>query len=69
MLNMPSPDVPPPRAARLLGVVDVMGHKVLDPYINATVAGRHLPAWGRLQLCQWHVCNAYLRQLGELPPR
>jgi len=46
---------------RLLDAADTACHRLLDPYINATLRGHHLPGWGLLQLWQWHLCNAYER--------
>lgn len=37
--------------------LDRILHVLLDPYIE-----RHLPGWGRLQVWQWHVCQASERE-------
>jgi hypothetical protein len=36
-------------------------HRTCDWYIDTKPLGHHLPGWGRLQLWQWYLCNAYER--------
>lgn len=48
--------------ARLLGRLDTVLHRTLDWYIN-----RQLPFWGRLQLWQHYVCDAYERRVWTVP--
>lgn len=43
-----------------LECLDAALHRALDGYINA-----QRPGWGRAQLAQWHVCNAYTRRAGS----
>lgn len=45
--------------ARLLGAADTTSHALLDPYIRAA-----LPGWGRIQLWQHRLCDAYERANG-----
>lgn len=50
---------------RTLHAADTIAHRLLDPYINATIRGHHLPGWGYLQLWQHRLCNAYERTFEE----
>lgn len=49
-------------SARLLVKLDLLSHRLLDPVVQFKAFGRwHVPGWGRIQLWQWHLCNAVER--------
>jgi hypothetical protein len=49
-------------STRALRHLDAVLHRALDWYIDRT-----LPEWGRLQVWQWHVCQALEERLFYVP--